>query len=170
MRRIAGVLCLLLIAASCGGDESESSATMIDAPDDFAAEFARGSDDGAYVFYALADDIPDWDSIARAGVFICSEDRPPLIPQIVRDNLDADGFPPGTQLQIAGDSVMAEGSEQTLAEAVGVSRLIVTVPAAVTGCTTVALEEMTAESGMLLMTDADASFPEEGQLANVVLE
>lgn len=172
---VAYAVAASLAVAACGSSDDDAadattSDTTIDVPDDHADEFARGSDDGKHVFYALADDVPTWDSVAQAGIFVCSEDRPPLIPQVAVANLDGGGFPEGSLVTISGDSVMTQAGEQTLEEVTGVSRLIVTVPAAVDGCTSVALEDMMAEPGMLLMTDADASFPEEDQLVRVALE
>lgn len=169
---VAYAVAASLVVAACGDDDADvtTSDTTIDVPDDHADEFARASDDGKHVFYALADDVPTWESVAQAGIFVCSEDRPPLIPQVAVANLDGGGFQAGSLVTISGDSVMTQAGEQTLEEVTGVSKLIVTVPAAVDGCTSVALEDMMAEPGMLLMTDADASFPEEDQLVRVALE
>jgi hypothetical protein len=160
----------VLLLASCAGGGPSNVGQVVSAPDDFATEFARGSGDGQYVYYALADSNPDWDSIAQAGVYICSENRPPLIPESGRAALASGAFLPNTLVAIAGDSAIAEGSETTLRESVGVERLVVSVPAALEGCTEVALEEMMREPGTLLMTDAGASFPEQEQLVQIVLE
>ena len=145
----------------------------IDIPDDLVAVFQSGAANGEYVFYALADKVPDWKSVAEAGIFIASEDRPPLIPQKERellDGVDAGEFPPGTQLMILDDFALMTLDTEDVTDVLRIKRLIVTVPAAVEGATDVAQKYMLETPGMLLMTDAKASFPEENQLVKVLLK
>jgi len=112
------------------------------------------------VFYALAGKVPDWNSVAQAGIFICSDSRPPLIPQKERGALDSGGFQAGTVVTL---------NTQDITAVLGIKQLLVTVPAAVNGCTEVAVKQMLDTPGMLLMTDAKASFAEQAQLVKVLL-
>ena len=155
----AVTLTLGVVLAGCGG--SGSGAKTIDIPDDLVAAFQSGAPNGEYVFYALADKVPDWKSVAGAGITICSESRPPLIPQKERGIIDSGSIASGTEVTLNTSDVT---------DVLGIKRLIVTVPAAVNGCTEEALKSMSDTPGMLLLTDAKASFPEKGQLVKVVLK
>jgi hypothetical protein len=104
--------------------------------------------------------VPAWASVVKAGIFICSENRPPLIPKNERGYLDSGGLPTGTEVTLNTAAV----------HALGVNKLLVTIPAVVKGCTTSALKKMSATPGMLLMTDTTASFAEKGQLVQVLLK
>ena len=46
-------------------------------PARYVNEFTHGTQNGKYVFYALANKVPAWDSVAKTGIFICST-RPKL--------------------------------------------------------------------------------------------
>lgn len=159
---VCAVLALLAVA-SCGSASEPpiEKSNVIESPNDLAAKFQSGAQDGKYVFYAPAGKVPDWKSVAAAGIFICSENRPPLIPQKERDMIDAGGFPPGTELAMQYKDVTDD---------LGIKQLIVTVPAAVKGCTEVALTQMSETPGMLLMIDANASFDEKDKLMRVLLQ
>ena len=140
---------------------TSASTTTIDVPDEFAGKYQQGAQDGEYVFYALADKIPDWNSVAEGGIFICSESRPQLIPEAERGSLDGGGFQSGTVLTF---------NTSDITDGLGIAKLVVTVPAAVNGCTEVAWEEMSETPGMLLMVDAGVSFAEQDRLTEVLLK
>ena len=161
-RRRPSPLLAALLVAGCGGLTGAPEVT-IDIPDDLVGAFQRGAPIDEYVFYALADRVPDWDSVAQAGIFICSEDRPPLIPEQARGAIDSGGFQPGTVLTLSGDT---EGIENVL----GIGRLVVTIPPAVEGCVDLALDDMMDTPGMLLMTNAGASFQGKDKLVEIVFE
>lgn len=148
-----------LIVVGVGG--SHTSEVTIAVPAEFAAGFQSGAPNGEYVFYALADKVPDWKSVAEAGIFICSVNRPPLIPQKERAMIDSGGITAGTVVTL---------NTQDITGVVGIKELLVTVPAAVDGCTEVAVKQMSDTPGMLLMTDAKASFAEQSQLVKVLLK
>jgi zinc-ribbon domain len=148
-----------LIVVGVGG--SHTSEVTIAVPAEFAAGFQSGAPNGEYVFYALADKVPDWKSVAEAGIFICSVNRPPLIPQKERAMIDSGGIMAGTVVTL---------NTQDITGVVGIKELLVTVPAAVNGCTEVAVKQMSDTPGMLLMTDAKASFAEQSQLVKVLLK
>jgi len=147
-------LCSAFLAASCGG----SSTTTVHVPAQYASQFAKGADNGKYVYYALANKIPAWSAIAKTGLFICSTSRPSLIPQDLLGSLSS--LPSGTLATLNGSDVK---------KSLGVDHLLVTVPAAINGCTEAALKEMKTNPGTILMVDASAKFAEQSQLANVTL-
>lgn len=138
---------------------SQSEAT-VHIPARYVSGFTQGTQNGKYVFYALANKVPAWDSVAKTGIFICSTSRPPLIPQEL--------LGPLSSIQTSGTSVTLSTSD--VKAALGVDHLIVTVPPAIDGCTTAALSEMKATPGTLLMVDANAKFAEQSQLIMVKLE
>lgn len=149
------VVASLLAVTGCA---KATKATTISVPSDFAAQFQDAADNGNYVFYALADAVPTWDSVAQAGIFICSESRPALIPQAELGQLGA--YPAGMVVTL---------NTKDIADLLGVQKLYVTIPAAVDGCTPVAMKQMQDTPGTLMMTDANASFPEQGQMVKVQL-
>jgi len=166
---VCAVLALLAVA-SCGSaseppiktpNATIEKSNVIERPNDLAAKFQSGAQDGKYVFYAPAGKVPDWKFVAAAGIYICSENRPPLIPQNERDMIDAGGIPPGTEIVLKSKDVTVD---------LGIKQLIVTVPAAVKGCTEAALTQMSETPGMLLMIDANASFDEKDKLMRVLLK
>jgi len=162
-RRVLGALLLMVSSVGCNAESSsaESSKVTIDVPDDLIAHYQRSAQSGEYVFYALADNAPAWESLVEAGIMICSDTRPPLIPQESRGMLDGGGFQPGTLLTLAGEVIEGE---------LGIDRLLVTIPAVLSGCTDVALEKMAETPSMLLMVDSNVSFPGDDQLVEVVFE
>lgn len=133
----------------------------INIPKDLGPKFQRGAQNGKYVFYALAGNVPNWKSVAAAGIFICSENRPPLIPQKERQLIDAGGIASGTLVTL---------NTKDITDNLRIKQLIVTVPAAINGCTKVALQQMSHTPGMLLMIDANATFAEKGKLVEVLLK
>lgn len=147
-------LCFLFFAAGCGG----SSAATVHVPAQYASVFAKGAQNGKYVYYALANKVPAWSSIAKTGIFICSTSRPSLIPQELLGELSS--FASGTEVTLNTSDVK---------KSLGVNHLIVTVPAAINGCTGAALEEMKTNPGTILMVDASAKFAEQSQLVKVAL-
>lgn len=164
---IAGIavvgLVLVIVAGALvvvvGG--GQGSTATISVPSNYVAGFSSGAPESDYVFYALADKVPTWQAVADAGIFVCSVKRPPLIPQKERSMLDSGALQAGTVVTLSTGDV---------SDSIGVKNLLVTVPAAVNGCTKVAVKQMADTPGMLLLTDAKATFTEQSQLVKVVLK
>ncbi len=155
------VLLALLLTVGSLGCGAESSKVTIDVPDDLIARYQDSAQGGEYVFYAFADSAPSWDSVVEAGIFICSDARPLLIPQQFRAMLDGGGFLPGTMLTLNGEVIEGE---------LGLDQLLVSVGVVLTGCTDAAIEKMTETPSMLLMVDSNVSFPGDDQLVEIVFE
>lgn len=151
---VAGLIALLALSGC-----SSASTSTIDIPNELAGKYQQGAQNGKYVFYAPAGKIPNWNSVAKAGIFVCSQSRPPLIPEAERGSIDGGGFPSGTVLSLTTSDITG---------GLGIAKLVVTVPAAVNGCTEVAWKQMSETPGMLLMVDANASFPEKDKLTAVL--
>lgn len=159
-------LVFLLVAGSvltaCGGGGTDGAGTLaLDIPDDVKAELDAGAPKDEYIFYALAESPPQsWDDFKAQGLYICSDEHPPILPEYVRNNLEGGGFQPGTRI-----NVDFEGMEETLQ----FSRLWVSVGITYEGCIKGALEEMT-EPGLLLLTDRGADFEGKDTLVQIVFE
>ena len=163
---LVGLLAIGLVAVVAAGAlvvvvGGSHSDPVIPVPANYAAAFQSGAPDGDYSFYALKDKVPDWNSVAAAGIFICSVTRPTLIPQTERGELDSGAFHAGTVMEFKTSDI---------ANSLGIKQLVVTVPAAVKGCTEVAVKRMSDTPGMLLLTDAKASFAEQAQVVKVLLK
>jgi hypothetical protein len=161
--RIAVAAAVAILVILAGGVAFHFRATSqpqatVQVPARYISGLTHGTQNDKYVFYALANKVPAWEAVAHAGIFICSENRPPLIPQVLVGPLSS--IQSGTTVTLSTSNV----------KALGVDHLTVTVPAAIKGCTEVALKEMSATPGTLLLIDANADFPEKSRLVRVKLE
>jgi len=157
---IAAIGLVVVIVAAALVVVGGSTAT-ISVPSNYVAAFSSGAPESDYVFYALADKVPTWQAVSDAGIFVCSVKRPPLIPQKERSMLDSGALQAGTVVDLSTGDV---------SDSIGIKSLLVTVPAAVKWCTEVAVKQMADTPGMLLLTDAKATFAEQSQLVKVVLK
>lgn len=154
-------IALLLVALLCSACGAKN--VSIDAPGDSSMILINGAGDD-YTYYALEESPPeDWEDVNNGTLWICSEDeRPPLIPKGIVNQIDGGGFPPGTQLNLTwSDQPGAPDSSEF-----GINKIIVTIGVTYKGCVEAALKAMENES-TLLLTETDSMFDGKDRLVVV---
>jgi hypothetical protein len=162
MRLAFGLILTLVcvIVGACAG--STSDVITLDVPEEVEVELDSGAPGDEYVYYTLAASLPEsWEAFKEKGLWLCSEERPSLIPEDVAASLDGGGFLPGTLLNLKWETM-----EKTLQ----FDTIIVTVGVTYEGCIKGALGEMESSPGLILLTDRGADFQGKDRMVEIVFE
>ena len=149
-----------VIVGACAGSTNE--VITLDVPEEVEVELESGAPDDEYVYYALTASPPEsWETFKEKGLWLCSEERPPLIPEDVAASLDGGGFLPGTLINLKWE---------TMEETLQFDTIIVTVGVTYEGCIKGALGEMENSPGLILLTDRGADFLGKDRMVEIVFE
>lgn len=152
------LVCFIL--GACAGSTTE--VITLDIPEEVEVELESGAPDDEFVYYALAASPPEsWEAFKEKGLWLCSEEKPPLIPEDVAAMLDGGGFLPGTLINL---------NWETMEETLQFDTIIVTVGVTYEGCIKGALGEMENSPGLILLTDRGADFQGKDRMVEIVFE
>ena len=141
---------------------STNEVITLDVPEEVKVELESGAPADKYVYYALAASPPEsWEAFKEKGLWLCSEERPPLIPKNVAAMLDGGGFLPGSQINLKWE---------TMEETLQFDTITVTVGITYGGCIKGALGKMGNSPGLILLTDRGADFQGKDRMVEIVFE
>ena len=146
------------IVGACSNSTNE--VITLDVPEEVKTELKSGAPEDKYVYYALTQASPEsWDAFKEKGLWICSKERPPLIPKNTASALDSGGFPPGTLINLKWESMQ---------ETLQFDKIKVTVGITYEGCIKGALKEIESSPGLILLTDRGADFQGKDRLVEIM--